>query len=313
MKTILILFNGKSLTAPKIHSLGYNALYNYFAKNNITLCRAPISYYDSQKKYFKKAQFLINNEWITKTNVVPDVIYDKSIYEISAINKQTRKLIEANNIFYNSLKLNKILSNKSLTFNFFKQFSATTILLNDPSDIKKVDQLKSSEIIIKPLSQSGGKGIFITKKAIAKTDIISNNLFPVLAQEFIDSSKVNNNFVKGCHDIRVIVRNNTPFYAFARIPQKNKRIANVSQGASLEVIPIENLLDNTAVHDFLDAIIELVEKIDTTKKLYAIDFIFDNDNNLWLIEMNSRPGLILAKSEASYQDEFYENLLTFFK
>ena len=313
MKTILILFNGKSLNAPQIHSLGYNALYNYFAKNNIELCRAPISHYNPQKNDFKEAQFFINNEWIIKTNIVPDMVYDKSKYAISIPEKQTRKLIENNNVFYNSLQLSKLLSDKLLTFNSFKQFSATTVLLTNVSDIQKIKQLNTSRIIIKPLSKSGGEGIYITQKTTAETDIIKNDSFPILAQDFIDSSTVNNSFVKGCHDIRVIIRNNTPFYVFARIPQKGKFIANVSQGASLNVIPIQDLLNDPTVHRFIHAIMKSVNKLNTTKKLYAIDFMFDNDNNLWLIEMNSRPGLILEKSETSYQSEFYKNLLKFFK
>jgi len=40
--------------------------------------------------------------------------------------------------------------------------------------------------------------------------------------------------------------------------------------------------------------------------------MFDNDNKLWLIEMNSRPGLTLEQSEKPFQDEFYKNLVTFF-
>ncbi|XLQ20646.1 MAG: RimK family alpha-L-glutamate ligase [Candidatus Moraniibacteriota bacterium] len=313
MQTILILFGGEPSKSPTKDPLGYSALYTYFAKNNIILCRAPISYYDTQSNSFTQAQFFINDNWLWKKNITPDVIYDKSPYYINSSEMLTRQLIATDYTFYNNLTLSKILSNKSLTFDFFEEFSAKTIVINMPSEVTKIIALQTSDIIVKPLSQSGGSGIFISKKEAVANDIISNNIFPILAQEFMDSSKAKNEFIDGYHDIRVIVRNQTPFYAFARIPKKDTRIANVSTGATLKVIPIKELLQNNDINKFINKIIQNVENIDATNKIYAIDCMFDNDNNLWLIEMNSRPGLTLEQSEAPYQSEFYENLLTFFK
>jgi len=185
MKTILILFDGDTSNSPSKNPLGYSALYTYFAKNNIILCRAPISCYDIHTNTFTKAQFFINDEWLWKENITPDIVYDKSPYYTDADKMQCRQIIANDYTFYNNLSLSKVLSNKALTFDSFEEFSAKTVTINTPDEIDKITKLTTSDIIIKPLSQSGGTGIFISEKEHVQTNIISNNIFPILAQEFI--------------------------------------------------------------------------------------------------------------------------------
>ncbi|MCK4635566.1 MAG: ATP-grasp domain-containing protein [Candidatus Moranbacteria bacterium] len=312
MKTILILFSGNSTKSPQSGKMGYEPLYSYFKKNKIKLCRSSISFYDEEKNIFKKAQFFENRKWIWKKNISPNVVYDKSSYSLSIKKIKIRELIEKSYTFYNSLKLSKLMSDKDLTYQQFKNLSPKSVTLNKKSDLEKINELKTQKIIIKPLSLSGGEGIFVTEKKLLKNNL-EKVKFPVIIQEFIDSSNIKNDLVNSYHDIRVIIRNKTPFYSFARFPKKNSYLANISQGGTLKVIPIEDLLKNNDIKIFIDNIIDEIDKIDANKKLYAIDFMFDNNNKIWLIELNSRPGLILEKEEMKYQKEFYEDLLKFFK
>ena len=204
------------------------------------------------------------------------------------------------------------MSDKSLTYQQFKNISPKSIIINKRSDLKRIDKLKTQKIIIKPLSLSGGEGIFITEHKLLKNHL-NKIKFPVIIQELIDSSEVKNDIVNGCHDIRIYIRNKTPFYSFTRFPEKGNFLANISQGGTLKVSPIKDLMNNNKVNNFINNIINKIDEIDGNKKLYAIDFMFDNDNKIWLIEMNSCPGLILEKEEMEYQKKFYKYLSEFFK
>jgi D-alanine-D-alanine ligase-like ATP-grasp enzyme len=49
------------------------------------------------------------------------------------------------------------------------------------------------------------------------------------------------------------------------------------------------------------------------KNFYSIDFIFDEKQNPWIVEMNSRPGITLEKEELEYRELFYGNFINFIK
>ena len=63
MKTVLILFSGKSIKSPQSGKMGYESIYSYFKKNGIELCRSSISFYNKEKNIFEKAQFFENRKW----------------------------------------------------------------------------------------------------------------------------------------------------------------------------------------------------------------------------------------------------------
>lgn len=310
MKIILILFHGPDLNQPQ--DTDKNAqLYQYFTEQNIALCRAPITYYNTAKNEFSRAMFFENDQWVIKEHVRPHAIYDKSRYFITSDAMKTREIIAKKNPFANSLQISQLMSNKSLTYNLFGHISPRSLLIRSASDLAHINALTTEKLIIKPLSDSGGKGILITQKADA-ISTLSEMKVPILVQEFIDSSKTDNHIVHGRNDIRIIIKEKTPFYSFVRRPAQGKLLANISQGATLDVLPIATILDYAPIMDFLVPIIDKVDKYDPNHKFYAIDFMLDNANKPWLIELNSRPGILLEENELPYKELFYSNLLSFF-
>jgi glutathione synthase len=84
------------------------------------------------------------------------------------------------------------------------------------------------EIIVKPLNNMGGQGVFkLTQKSDninATLEILTKNgKFPIMAQRFIPE------IIKG--DKRILMINGTPYpYALSRIPQAGEIRANLASG-----------------------------------------------------------------------------------
>ena len=309
-KIVLTLYdrNGRDETAKSLSK--YEDLYKYAEKKNIIFCRAPISSFDAAGKFFKRAQFFDGTRWLFRKNIIPDIVFDKTPYYLDKKYYLDRKLmskrraISAAYPFYNSLELSELLSNKWLTCEEFKNFSPKALLIYSRNDLEKINELSSKKIIVKPISGSGGKGIKIFDKCK-----IGRVRYPFFAQELVEVKKGVPGFVKGAHDLRVIIANEKPFYSFLRIPQKNKLISNLSHGGSVRVVPLEKL--PTSIMPFIKKIQKKIRKYKT--KLYSVDMIIDDNQRPWIIEMNSRPGILLEKEELPYREYFFDNLINFFK
>jgi glutathione synthase/RimK-type ligase-like ATP-grasp enzyme len=174
-------------------------------------------------------------------------------------------------------------------------------LIKTKKDLQALSKIRSSKVVLKPLTGSGGEGVEIADKIK-----ISRTGFPFLIQEFIKTEGVPG-IVKGPHDIRVIMRNEEPFYSFVRIPPRGKFIANLAEGGRIRVLDIKEL--PKSVNEVINFVSNKLKKF--KKKLYAVDFIFDNEGGAWILEMNSRPGITLEKEEQRYKDIFYGNLMKF--
>ena len=109
---------------------------------------------------------------------------------------------------------------------FFKHLMPPTLISENVNQIKKfVKQYK--EVIIKPLYEKGGKGIFkinlkdrnITKKI---NTALKKEKLPVISQKYLSEIKEG--------DKRIVLFDGNPVGAMARIPTKKEIRANLSQG-----------------------------------------------------------------------------------
>ncbi|PIR73652.1 MAG: hypothetical protein COU40_01385 [Candidatus Moranbacteria bacterium CG10_big_fil_rev_8_21_14_0_10_35_21] len=299
-KIVLILFKPTKKISLNTQ---YNDFYAYAEKKDILLCRAPIDAYNLKDKNFRQAQFFHNKKWLWKKDITPDLIYDKSPFYLPEKLAKIRKIISSHYLFINNLAFSKLLSDKWLTYKKLPAFSPKTILIEKKSDLKKIQTLSSEKIILKPLWGSGGKGIFICLKNKPK-----ELRPPFIAQELIEVKRGLKGFVSGVHDLRIMIMGKTPFYSYLRLPKKNHLISNLSQGGKIKVIPI------TKLPKFIFPFLNKIQKKLTSygKNLYSVDLIIDDDKKPWIIELNSRPGLILEKEELPFREYFYDNLINFF-
>ncbi len=266
MKMVLVINDDQAKkTLPLKMRKGYEDLYDYFFEKGIILCRAPVIFFDKERKFFKEAQFFEKGKWIWKKNIKPDVVYDKTPFYLDKKTMDWRKEISKNFSFVNDLGLSEIFSNKWLTYKKFHSFSPKAVLIEKKEDLEKAKELLTKKIILKPITGSGGKGIVICDK-----DKIKSVDFPFLAQEMIDSEKGITGIVNTPHDLRVVISNEKPFYAFLRIPKKGELISNLSRGGKIEAVEIEKL--PKSLFEIMGFVWKKLSRFEN--KFYSIDFIF---------------------------------------
>lgn len=279
--------------------------FNYFlslASTKINVCLAPISFYNEKIRGFT-ALFFLNGKWIWKKGIKPDVIYDKSEYNLKSKNLKTlRKKISKNFTFINSLGLKELTSNKWKSYLLFKKYSPYTLLINKRADLSLIRKLSTEKVVVKPLEGSCGKDVGIySKKNVRPLG------FPFIAQEFIKSKKGISGLLKGTHDLRIFFFNETPFYSYARIPPTGSLVSNISTGGSLKVVPL-----NKIPKGVMKIAREASEKLSRFgPRIFAIDFILDAAQRSWIIELNSCPSFVLEKEEYPYKQKFFKPIIDF--
>ena len=119
---------------------------------------------------------------------------------------------------------------EKLHVTYFKNLTPRTLISQDEIEIKKFIK-KHKSLIVKPLYEKGGKGIFkITSSEKNLDKKIKNTLkkekLPIVIQRYIPQ------VVQG--DKRIILLDGNPVGIMKRVPKKNEVRANLSRGATAE-------------------------------------------------------------------------------
>lgn len=312
MKKVLILF-GKSNweKATPFLNAEYQYSYEYFytlcKENNIQMYRASYQWYDKEEHLFKYAWKYegANGNWEKVESIKPDIIYDKTKANLDSY--YNKIIINEHYDFINDLNFTRVIDDKFITSLIFSQWSKKNWFVKSEAELRTVlPNLKTRKIVVKPVSESGGKGVCIIDRAdISKLDFSSEKI----VQEFIDSSNGIPNLTSSMHDLRLVFVGKRLMYAYVREPKDGCLLANLSQGGKLTIVPIENLpkaLDPVLykVHETLDSF---------TDRIFAVDFMFDENFQPWIVEFNSMPGLYFTEEEKPYMMEMYQELLEVFK
>jgi glutathione synthase/RimK-type ligase-like ATP-grasp enzyme len=313
MKKVLILF-GKSdwkkskPFANKDYQYSYEFFYTLCKKNGIQMYRASYEWYDYKKHIFKYAWIYEgeNANWKRVFNVKPDLIYDKTKARMEVYYK--KELIRKKYSFINNLEFTRLIDDKLTTSLLFEKWSKKSWLIENEKDlINYLPRIKSARVVLKPLIESGGKGVLILKKEeIEKKTKIKK---PYLLQEFIDSSKGVPGISNRMHDLRIVFINKKIIYAYIREPKKGSFLANLAQGGSLTIVP------NNKLPRSLFPIIKYVNKLFETfqPRVFCVDFMFDKKKKPWIVELNSMPGLFFTPEEKPSMVRMYNELLAIFK
>lgn len=313
MKKVLILIGRNSWEKSKpFETERYQYSYEYFytlcKENNIQMFRASYQWYDYEKHLFKYAWVFekSGNIWKRAKNIRPDLIYDKTKSRMEVYYK--KELIQEHYPFINNLDFTRIIDDKFIISLILEKWSKKSHIIKNLEDIKTfLKKAKPSKFILKPLSDSGGKGIYVVDKNSKL------NIEPLrktyLIQEFIDSSSGIPGICKGMHDLRLVFVNEKLMYSYIRQPQKGNFLANIAQGGSFSIVP-KNKLPKS-----LQPIIKKVNEIFSSfsPRVYTIDLMFDKKQKPWVIELNSMPGLYFSEEEKPYMLAMYKELLRIFK
>lgn len=299
MKKVLILYRGNNKSKKEDRKKNYELLYKMGAEKGIKFYRGNIRYYQNGK--FKIVQSFENNLWIEKTNIKPDIIIDKCVYSSTEKENNIKKEISKKIILINNIYFNRIFSSKFITYFIFSDYMPLTFIAYNRKDlISKIDKIKSEKIVIKPDDGLGGKGVFVMDKNEVKKTTIAKIKFPTIIQEFINSSKGIKGIVKSTHDFRVIFINHKPILSYVREPVGKSLIANVSLGGKRRTIDLKRIPKKLE-----KKYKTIADKLKVFKNvIYSIDFIFDEKQDPFVMEINSPP---------SFHLEDKKNLTVFYK
>lgn len=152
-----------------------------------------------------------------------------------------------------------------------------TMLAKFPLNIDLLEQEFSYPVIIKPVSGSKGRGIFLCENKVQMTDLIElievsiDPKVNVIIQEFILTSRGK--------DIRVIVVGGRPIGAMLRRAKEGKFKANYSAGGNVAPYELNEAIEWLAVESARVIGLDIA----------GIDILFDGDSYK-VCEVNCAPG-----------------------
>lgn len=230
---------------------------------------------------FKNAIKYENGRFIKCENeVVADAIYDRS----GGLSFPSKEISEK---VLNNLEFKKLCADKMLTYDFIGEFMPESFPLSNEDDFKKaISNFKQHELVVlKPVSDFGGKGIVIDfceniKKATLKSGVAYK------LQRFVETAGGIKGIVKGRHDLRIVVIDGKIILAHVRTPQKGSYLANVAQGGSMMEVPLQKI--PKSVMRIVATIQARVDEL-FDKPIYSIDFGV-MDGKPYIFELNDQIG-----------------------
>ncbi|MCL2174392.1 hypothetical protein FWH58_03860 [Candidatus Saccharibacteria bacterium] len=196
-----------------------------------------------------------------------------------------------------------ITADKYLSYLFAPEFHAPCYFINDGSQLATLALSNSGIIALKELDSNGGKKVFIGHLS----NYHENLRFPLLAQEFIDTSGgTPEGLANGIHDVRVGLFNGTPIHGLLREP--------VAEGELRANFALGGRARGLFVSEIPEILIEKTKCIDTRFKVnvprfFSADWGYDRVTNEWrLFELNNAPGLAHESEYGSADNEYMELL-----
>ena len=178
MKKVMILFGKSSWResvpfANKDYQYSYEHFYSICQKNGIQMYRASYQWYDYKNHFFKYAWIYAGRSgaWKRVKNIKPDIIYDKTKARMEVYYKKS--LMAERYPFINDLRFTQLIDDKFITSKLFSEWSKESFIIRNNAELQNIlPRIKTRLVVIKPISESGGKGIHIVSK---KASILSRN------------------------------------------------------------------------------------------------------------------------------------------
>jgi len=287
---------------PTFQDATFNLCYHDLISRILNLGAEVILARDAEKNYLADFQF--------KTYFATEIHHQKIHFR--EINNQPREfhLLYNKGRFpldiprrVNSLKLATICHDKYLSYLFAPDFHAHSFLLRDETDLETFTKTYfAKNIALKELSGYGGTKVFVGQPK----NYQHNLQFPLLAQEFIDTSNGFANFARDVHDIRVGLFNGEPICGLVREPRtQNELRTNFHLGGRTRELYL---------HEIPSELIAKTRELDTrfqetSPRFFSADWGFDKHSRQWkLFEINESPGLSHESVDGPAANEFMQLL-----
>lgn len=242
---------------------------------------------------YERGSFIRRNEAI-----IADVVYNKG---------EDLSFDDGTNVI-NVPAFSRLCTQKEETYAKIGTFMPKSELVQNPEELHQtLTKLSAPRIVVKPNDGACGRGVMID----TSTNILAaEHCYPLLVQEFIDTSEGIPGVMKGTHDMRLVIIGGRLAYAEYRKPKSGSLISNVALGGSYYVIP-DDMIPKEAL-DFGMSIDSRFTHIPS--RLYTIDMVRSNEGRWYLIELNSSPGLIeqgIVPEYRRYHEFLADHLLWF--
>ena len=315
MKTVVVIYNLDDWNRKKPFKkskLDYESCWKQFyelgKKQNLNFSRAYINWYIGKGKFKKAWTYDIKlKRWKKIYNVKADFVFDKvpSDEEFKKIKYKIHKEVG----MMNHPEMDYITNDKSKIKKLFSKIIPKTFVIKNKKELKNsLKKIDTKKAVIKPSVGSGGQGIAIKEKNKLLNYKIKKGETYVL-QEFIDTSNGIKNLVKQTHDLRVIVVNGKIIYSYLRIPKKGKFLCNIHQGGKM--ITIKNNQIPKKIKSMIKSIDKKLKKY--KPRNYAADFFIGKNQKPYLIEINTKPGILFNKEDEKLKIKYYNKLIKILK
>ncbi|HAU99540.1 MAG: ATP-grasp domain protein [Microgenomates group bacterium GW2011_GWF2_45_18] len=225
------------------------------------------------KGVFSKSWRFQNGELIDSGKIKIDVLYKKSPF-----------ISDGAIPVLNNEEIDEICTNKWITYRLFPQYCPIAVLANTESEfLSSLNKITSATKVIKPLDGAEGDHVYIGDTAFLQK---CPKKYPLIIQDFIDSSGGIPGLVEGMHDFRIALMNGKVVFSYIRTPPKNSFLANVAQGGLQTTVDPEKIPQ--AALDLVMAVDAQMSRFGT--RYYGIDIAL-SPTGYKIIELNSRLGL----------------------
>lgn len=292
-----IYFSNPNIDGSPLKSLHYGEAYRQFMHEIENQGGKPVvvrsmSTYTGGGKFSKHWELDDDDNFVEAGGISVDVIYDKGTFE----DDRTVPVL-------NDTRLREICKDKFATYDLLSDFQPKTVLAGNREDmLKAVSSTRDVLVVVKPLAGVAGDNVHIVEPKEVKDLEIKK--YPVLVQQFIDTSQGIPGLVAGIHDLRVVVQNGEIIDSYIRSPKPGSLRSNLHQGGNYIPLTLQQVPNQ---------IVQMSSKIDSVfskypERCYGADFVLGSDNNWYLIELNSMPGMI-AESMSKQNAKYYNSKL----
>lgn len=247
----------------------------------IRFVRSPLSTFRGGK--FSGGWEFARGVWRRIAPYRPQIIWDKSHFSYETF--PLKEKLAEQFFFLCHPKFSEIAHDKFLTAKMFSDISPRTVYVRSRRELSRAAALlRSSRIVVKPNTLSGGRGIAIVPRQELSPALVR---WPSILQEFIETSGGVPGIAEGRHDLRVELLNDRVFRSYVRVARKGKLLANLHQGGTGVWIS-KNRIPKSA----LEIIRSMQPKLQSLYPLYyTVDFLFDASGRPWIAEINHTPGV----------------------